>query len=374
MAVDPLKLRVCFLILNLVSLGMWNLGCRTSLSLDGQCLKIIGTFRHRNCHRVSINSEPWTNLTCSICATIPFENDFRLWIMKEDKSIIKRGTKTTKFGMRIGYLSLLELTSHSRTVSKKLKTERLYHWATKLRIVQLKAKCPILKESAAVASNEQNLYKFYGNILGAHRLGAFGGRPTLWDFMHDVAANLNRRKEGFRFSKNSNRLAEAMKVYGGRRMCDLFALNYARPSYSTITRDNKKGIQHVPSKYGEIFAPIVEIYKDAKAAHGMNGPIPVILVEDETKVRSRVSYEQWFDILAGFCGPKDTHICISIYKPVVGTGEGGYSKILECFRFDKVGSFARVIMVNPLYEKLPTLVLCISCTCNSFDVQWVHNQ
>lgn len=45
-------------------------------------------------------------------------------------------------------------------------------------------------------------------------------------FLQEVAANLNRRKEGFRYSDNSKALAQPMKVYGGQRMCDLFALNY----------------------------------------------------------------------------------------------------------------------------------------------------
>lgn len=174
-------------------------------------------------------------------------------------------------------------------MSKQLKIERLHHRAAKLRITQLKVKRPTLKESAIAASNEHNLYKFCGDILSAHRSGAFRGRLALWDFMRDVAANLNR-KEGFRFSENSKALAQAMKVYGGRRMCDLFALNYSGLSYSTIKRDNKKGIQHVSGEHGEIFAAVAEIYKDAKAAHEITGPIRVILAEDETKVRSRVLF------------------------------------------------------------------------------------
>ena len=185
---------------------------------------------------------------------------------------------------------------------------------------------------------------------------------------------MNRRKQGFRFSDNSKALVQAMKVYGGRRMCDLFSLNYAGPSYSTVKRENKKGIQHVPGEHGDIFAAVAEIYKDAKLAHNILGQVPVILAKDETKVRSRVSYEQCYDTLAGFCGPKENHVCISSYKPVVGTGEEGYNRILECFRGDKVGGFARIIMVSPLHSKLPRLVLCVSCTCNCFDSEWVREQ
>lgn len=100
------------------------------------------------------------------------------------------------------------------------------------------------------------------------------------------------------------------------------------------------------------------------------GLVLVILAEDETKVHSRVSYEQRFDTLARFC---ENHVCISNYKRCVGTGEGSYNTILECFQGDKVGGFARVIVISPLHAKLPRLVLCVSCTCNYFDSQWVLN-
>ena len=49
-------------------------------------------------------------------------------------------------------------------------------------------------------------------------------------------------------------------------------------------------------------------------------------------------------------------MCISNYKPIIGIGDEGYSKILDCFRSDKVGNFARIVMVCLLHEKLPRLV------------------
>jgi len=58
----------------------------------------------------------------------------------------------------------------------------------------------------------------------------------------------------------------------------------------------------------------------------------------------------------------------------VGNVEEGYNKILEIFRSNKVGGFARVIMVSPLHDKLPRLVLYVSCTCNCFDSQWIRDQ
>lgn len=68
-------------------------------------------------------------------------------------------------------------------------------------------KRPTLKESAFNASNEHNLYKFCNDILSAHRSGSFRGKLALWDFIRDVAANLNWKREGFRYCENSKALA-----------------------------------------------------------------------------------------------------------------------------------------------------------------------
>ena len=78
--------------------------------------------------------------------------------------------------------------------------------------------------------------------------------------------------------------------------------------------------------------------------------------------------------MIGFCGPKDNHSCVSNYKPTIGVGEVGYNKMVDSFRLDKVGGFARVIVVNPLHPKLPRLVLVACCTCGCFDSSWVREQ
>jgi hypothetical protein len=83
--------------------------------------------------------------------------------------------------------------------------------------------------------------KFCINVVSAHRTNALGGKPDLWDFMKDVATNLNR-KRGCRYSENTKAFAQTMKIYGGRRMCDLFTLNFIGPSWSTMKRENQKGI------------------------------------------------------------------------------------------------------------------------------------
>jgi hypothetical protein len=68
-----------------------------------------------------------------------------------------------------------------------------------------------------------------------------GGKPPLWD----VATNLNKKKGGCRYSENTKAFAQTMKIYGGRRMYDLFTLNSVGPSWSTMKRENQKGIQFI---------------------------------------------------------------------------------------------------------------------------------
>lgn len=59
------------------------------------------------------------------------------------------------------------------------------------------------EESAKRASVVHNVYKFYTDIVSAHRIGAMGGKPPLWDFLKDVANNINHKKQGFHWSSKS---------------------------------------------------------------------------------------------------------------------------------------------------------------------------
>jgi hypothetical protein len=75
---------------------------------------------------------------------------------------------------------------------------------------------PTLRERARQLEGERGVHNFCHNIISIHRTGAFGEKPTLWDFMQDVARNLNRSAKGFRFSDNSKSFARAMKMYVAR--------------------------------------------------------------------------------------------------------------------------------------------------------------
>jgi len=118
-----------------------------------------------------------------------------------------------------------------------------------------------------------------------HRIRAFGGKDGLWDFMKDVASNLNRKDSRKRYNENTKCFSQAMRIYGGHCLCDLFAFNSVGPSFDSFRRESRKGVLFVSREHTKIFQSVVSIYIDAKVAHGIFGLVPVILAKNETKVR-----------------------------------------------------------------------------------------
>lgn len=91
------------------------------------------------------------------------------------------------------------------------------------------------------------------------------------------------------------------------------------------------------------------------------------MVEDETKIRSKIAWGSKGDHLTNFCGAKVDHHCVTNFNLVVGIGKVEYNKILKVFTNYTIASFARVIIVNPLHDQLSKLILVVCCTCNCFD-------
>jgi hypothetical protein len=121
-------------------------------------------------------------------------------------------------------------------LGKKYREEKARHWLMKSRIAQFKVSQRVVKLSAVESFNRKDVLTFCNNILEAHITNAFGGKPTLWDFLRDVATNLNRVRHCHIFLKNTKSFAQTMRIYGGKRMCDLFTLNFGGLSYDCTKR------------------------------------------------------------------------------------------------------------------------------------------
>jgi hypothetical protein len=115
-------------------------------------------------------------------------------VMGIESALEKRGSRCTGIGRRLGYLSVFELAQQSREITKKIRVERAYSTHHKRRLAQLKMFRPLLKQLRMTGDDGNDILKFCTNIVSVHRTSAFGGKPALWDFMKDVATNLNRRR------------------------------------------------------------------------------------------------------------------------------------------------------------------------------------
>jgi hypothetical protein len=167
-------------------------------------------------------------------------------VMREESVVEKRGSCNTSKSRQLGYLSIFELATHSRIISKKHRLEKAFHVHSKRKLPQLRIYKPLFSKLGELEDGDStDVMKFCINVVLVHRTNALGGKPALWDFMKDVATNLNRKKGGCRYSENTKAFAQTMKIYGGRRMYDLFTLNSVGPSWSTMKRENQKGIQFI---------------------------------------------------------------------------------------------------------------------------------
>ena len=119
-------------------------------------------------------------------------------------------------------------------------------------------------------------------------------------------------------------------------MVDMFSLNFIGPSHSTMKHDNKKGVQFISGEHREVFQSVADIYKAAMDHHGLQAPIPVLLVEDKTKIKVRVCWEHRLDALTGFCRSKEDHICISTVKVVLGKVNQGTTESLTLLQLTRL--------------------------------------
>jgi hypothetical protein len=76
-------------------------------------------------------------------------------------------------------------------------------------------------------------------------------------------------------------------------------------------------VQFVLGEHVAIFKCVAKSYKEAQQAHNIGEHVPVILVEDETKVKSKVSWDSRGDNLIGFYGAKENHYCVTNFSPII---------------------------------------------------------
>lgn len=206
---------------------------------------------------------------------------------REEEALEKRGERTTHGGIRLGYLTTQELSSQVHSLNAKRRRERWLLALQAQKVCALSTRKRKLEELLGVAADRKDLRLFLRNIVTGHRNGAFGGKDALWDFLKDVAKNLERNPKGNRFSQRTKAIAHTMLQYGGRQVAHVFARNLAGPSLKTLKRDRAKFVQFRVGIQKETFKEVARILSATKESLGIQGDVPVLFAEDETRIKER---------------------------------------------------------------------------------------
>ena len=171
----------------------------------------------------------------------------------------------------------------------------------------------------------------------------------------------------------------SLLIMGGSKLCNFVAINLEGPSMNAVYKWRKlKLIKFNPGLEMENFKQMSILMRDVLAKYKIP-KVPWLAAEDETLVERIVTYHQETDELVGFCGLKSDdpkqHKCFFDVKIVLGDDDNSYERLTNAFKSNKIGSFARVILLNPMHKALPRLVACMIPTCNQFnhfdvDRQW----
>ena len=217
------------------------------------------------------------------------------------------------------------------------------------------------------------------NFIKAQDKGMFKDKTTLLETLESIAKNFHvKGPTGRRFQTSTKNFYEALLILGGPRIANFVAINMKGPKLNSIYKWRKlKSVSFKPGLDKDNFQQYAKIVKVLMEIHELP-PSPVLAAEDETAIVRIVQYHQDRDELFGFRGEKTAnnteHRCLQAFHIRVGNGQGAYQPIIDAFRENKIGTHARVIMLNPLQEKLPKLVALLMPSCNRFNYHDVYPQ
>ena len=170
-------------------------------------------------------------------------------------------------------------------------------------------------------------------------------------------------------------LFESAMIIGEPRICNLLADNLGGPNSETIKLWTKKNsFEYDFSNFEKTFEFIASLYKSCKIRIQESRKVPYLKAEDETAIEARPTYDEKLDCVWGYCGPLDHRECEENFVIFVGNEEDAYERLVEAMNTSKLANYARVIMINPLHERLPRIVLHLQANCNCFTHNTVIHQ
>jgi hypothetical protein len=323
-----------------------------------------GTFWHKEC----------LGFDCTNCPKIPSLPEFKKRLMREEQSETKRGQRVAEHGVRLEYLQREELMQSVRAWQSRWKTLQYQNYWLNLHVLNLSRSKEDLSSKLKRALMSGSLPEVAEFFKRASDAGAFDGRSTLLNFLLDLGKNLISVQEhdgigtGKRHSRSSKMMYECLLQFGGPLVSNFLRLNLLGPAINTSkSLYRRDALLYVGLLQESTFERVACLLKQIMASKGITGPVPFEVSEDETACIALATWNRRTDCIDGFCGPKATpevpHLCSFDCNPSAGT----YETIKAAFDGLVVGTMCSVVALNPLCVGLPTLVLAMLPTCNTFN-------
>lgn len=311
---------------------------------------------------------------CAFCAELPHLNSFRCRLIVRSKKSNESGMRNTSC-VRNDYLTEQEKIQKLSNQQKKLDSNESTIFLLSRENLRLKLRTRTLRDKLSEYAKRGSMKSVCSQLEKAAHLGMLEDKTVLKDLLESTAANFHKHANGKRYKASLREFYEVIMYWGGPRLASFIGINLFGPEIHSVYRwRNKKGVQLEFGMAKRNFEVLAKVYKEAMQSIGLC-KIPVEAAEDETAIVQEVSYLQERDVLTGFCGAVGAdHMCSDDFNIKIGEGEEGYNAITDAFSKNKIGNYARVILINPLHPALPKLPAMIMPSCNCFDHKFVNDQ
>jgi hypothetical protein len=322
--------------------------------------------------------------TCTSCLGLLDIKSFQMRIRRQiddDEGTIlvgqSQGSSTTTNSVNNKYLNEKKVQSKLKRLRKTCKTQRLIIYRMALKLARSRAVNRKLTSKMRENCKRGDVSAICENLHRAYNKGCLTGKSKTLQFLKDISSNISKSGKGHRYGTFSRELFEAVRIVGGPRTARLLASNTCGPSDTTQKRAKRKNrfnfVPGPPSK--QVFEHLAHMYGQIKSSVGVSGNVLVQTAEDETVIIGQVQWDSKTDQGWGWCGQKqDNHVCDPSFVHVVGDDDQAYERLVQAYRDNKIAGFARVIMINPLHQKIPPLVVLLQATCNTFTHEMVLQQ
>ena len=333
-----------------------------------------GTYKHADCMKFARGE----NKTCEKCKMIPNLQSFKRRLILRAEKIDEDG-KRNLHSIRFEYLSQSEAVEVLREKNKSIEKKDADIFFMKQKNLRLKIRVRNLKEKLKEFGKRGDMKAICHQLVLAESNGSLADKKVLVDTLETVANNFHvQGAKGKRYKQSVRNFYESLLIMGGPKLCNFVSINLGGPSTDAVYKWRKlQMIKFKPGLLDDNFQQLAQLVKSIMVKHSVP-KVPWLLAEDETSIEKVATYHQETDELLGFCGRKTDnpkqHKCLADIHIVIGDDETSYDRLKNAFENYKIGSYARVMILNPMHTELPRLVACLLPTCNRFNHADVFRQ